>query len=76
MRAVDDRPGHSAYNVIIDIADPIAHAPLGDARVAVVDGFLSDCDKSVETVANAIFPAGLYRRMAHLPFSIFSATMS
>jgi hypothetical protein len=62
VRAVDDRPGHSAYNVVIDIADPIVHATLADARVAIVDEFLSDCEKSVETVANTIFPAGLYRR--------------
>ena len=62
VRAVDSRPGHSAYNVIIDIADPIANATLGDARIATVDKFLSNCDKSVETVANTIFPAGLYRR--------------
>lgn len=62
VRAVDARPGHSAYNVVIDIADPIANATLADTRVAVVDKFLSDCDKSVETVANTIFPAGLYRR--------------
>lgn len=62
VRAVDERPGHSAYNVVIDIADPIANATLENARVAVVDEFLSDCDKSVETVANTIFPAALYRR--------------
>jgi len=62
VRAVDGRQSHSAYNVIIDIVDPIAHATLSDARVAVVEAFLSDCDKSVETVANTIFPAGLYRR--------------
>jgi len=62
VRAVDDRPGHAAYNVIIDIADPIAHATLANPRVAVVDEFLSDCEKSVETVANTIFPAGLYHR--------------
>jgi hypothetical protein len=62
VRAVDGRSGHAAYNVIIDIADPIANATLADARIAVVDEFLSGCEKSVETVANTIFPAGLYRR--------------
>jgi hypothetical protein len=62
VRAVEGQPGHSAYNVIIDVADPIASATLADARIAVVNDFLSDCDKSVETVANTIFPAGLYRR--------------
>lgn len=62
VRAVDGRPGHSAYNVIIDVADPIAKATLADPGIAVVDEFLSAWDKSVETVANTIFPAGLYRR--------------
>lgn len=62
VRAVDERPGHLAYNVIIDVADPIVNASLADARIAVVDQFLSDGGKSVETVANTIFPAGLYRR--------------
>jgi hypothetical protein len=62
VRAVDGRPGHSTYNAIIDVADPIANATLADARIAVVDEFLSDREKSVETVANTIFPAGLYRR--------------
>jgi hypothetical protein len=62
VRAVDAQPGHAAYNVIIDIADPTAKATRQDARVAVVDDFLSECDKSVETVANTIFLAGLYYR--------------
>lgn len=62
VRAVDAQLGHAAYNVIIDVADPIANATLQDTRIAVVDKFLSACDKSVETVANTIFPAGLYHR--------------
>jgi hypothetical protein len=62
VRVVDTQPHHEAYNVIIDVADPTANANRQDARVAVVDDFLSSCDKSVETVANTIFPAGLYNR--------------
>jgi hypothetical protein len=62
VRLVDNRPGHEAYNVIIDIADPTAGATRRDARVAVVDDLLAGCDKSVETVANTIFPAALYYR--------------
>lgn len=62
LRAVDSRPGHSAYNVIIDIADPIANATLASPGIAIVDEFLAGYEKSVETVANTIFPAGLYRR--------------
>jgi hypothetical protein len=59
---VDAQPGHAAYNVIIDVADPTAYANRQDPRVAVVDDFLSGCGKSIETVANTIFPASLYYR--------------
>ncbi len=63
VRAVDDQPGHSAYNVIIDVADPTLKTTRQDPRIAVVDEFLSARDKSpVETVANTIFPVGLYYR--------------
>jgi hypothetical protein len=62
VRAVDAQPGHAAYNVIVDVANPIADAVGQDARITVVDDFLSGCEKSVETVANTIFPAGLYHR--------------
>lgn len=62
VRAVDAQPGHAAYNIIIDVADPTANATRQDPRIAVVDDFLSECEKSVETVANTIFPAGLYYR--------------
>ncbi len=62
VQAVDAQPGHGAYNVIIDVADPTANATAQDARIVVVDGFLSGYDKSIETVANTIFPEGLYHR--------------
>lgn len=58
--AVDAATGRSAYNVIIDIADPVSGAGPDDPRVKVVDAFLQPFDKSVETVANTIFPAALY----------------
>lgn len=60
VRAVDAQPGHMAYNVIIDVAEPAINTTRQDARIAVVDDFLSASDKSVETVANTIFPASLY----------------
>ena len=60
VRLVDSRPGHQAYNVIIDIMDPTVSASRQDARVALVDEFLGGCGKSIETVANTIFPVGLY----------------
>ncbi len=62
VRAVDDQPGHAAHNVIIDVADPTANTTGQDPRVAIVDDFLAGYDKSVETIANTIFPAGLYHR--------------
>lgn len=62
VRHVDAQSGHAAYNVIIDVADPTVNANRKNPQVAVVDDFLSNCDKSVETVANTIFPAGLYYR--------------
>lgn len=60
LRVVDAKPDHEAYNVILDVLDPAAKATRHDARVAVVDKFLEGCGKSVETVANTIFPADLY----------------
>jgi hypothetical protein len=72
VRAVDAKPGHGAYNVVIDVKDPLANASLQDARVAVVNRFLEKYEKSVETVANTIFPAGLYYRYgAPAFFTIF-----
>ncbi|HXZ02056.1 MAG TPA: hypothetical protein VEI03_18835 [Stellaceae bacterium] len=62
VRAVDGQPGHSAYNVIIDVADPRANATRQHPRIAIVDDFLGAFGKSVETVANTIFPTGLYHR--------------
>ena len=62
VRLVDGQPGHSAYNVIIDVTNPLTGATLADARVATVNEFLTGYDKSVETVANTIFPAALYHR--------------
>lgn len=62
VRAVDAAEGHEAYNVVIDIDDPIANATLQDKRVVAVNTFLEKHEKSVETVANTIFPEALYLR--------------
>jgi len=62
VRRVDAAPGHAAYKVIVDIVDPIATSSRQDPRVAAVDDFLLARDKSVDTIANTIFPAGLYNR--------------
>ncbi len=62
VRLVDGAPGHEAYNVVIDVADPTINATRAHPGVAVVDDFLVARDKSIETVANTIFPAALYYR--------------
>ena len=62
VAAVDAQQGDSAYNVVVDIADPVVGANLADPRVAVVEAFLQGYGKSVESVANTIFPSDLYYR--------------
>ena len=62
VRAVNLQHRHSAYNVIIDVADPTINTTRLDPRIAVVEDFLVGYGKSVEAVANTIFPAGLYSR--------------
>jgi hypothetical protein len=68
VRAVDAEPGHEAHNVVIDVADPTLGATLAHPVVACVDAFLSARDKSVETIANTIFPQALYERYGHPAF--------
>lgn len=62
VRAVDAQPGHAAYNVIVDVADPTSGSTIAHPGVAAVDAFLSTHAKPIETVANTIFPASLYMR--------------
>jgi len=62
VRLVDLATGHQAQNVVISVAEPTARATLADPVVAEVDAFLSGHGKKpIETVANTIFPAALYR---------------
>lgn len=68
VRSVDGSPGHEAHNVILSIANPTAGASLQDPRVKVVDDFLQEREKSVETIANTIFPAALYLRHGYPQF--------
>ncbi len=73
VRAVDLATGHQAYNVIIDVADPVANATHAHPGIAAVDAFLSPRAKPVDTVANTIFPASLYlRHGAPAFFDVFS----
>jgi len=68
VKQVDGQPGHEAHNVVIDIADPIAGTTRANPIVARVDDFLQTHGKSVETIANTIFPQALYERWGHPAF--------
>src|ERR1043165_1718681 len=53
----------SAYNVILDIANPIALTKVDKQLVALLDGLLLSHGKDpVATVAGTIFPASHYRQ--------------
>ena len=62
VRVVDAEPGHEAHNVIMSVADPVMGTGLVDPGVRPVDDFLRGHNKSLQTIANTIFPAALYRR--------------
>src|SRR5260370_30272574 len=62
------KQNHAAYNVVIDIADPLANTTLANPTVRRVNEFLAGRDKSVETIANTIFPQALYRQHGHPKF--------
>ena len=73
VRCVNAAPGRKAYNVVIDVADPVANATIAHPGIAAVDAFLSQRAKPVDTVANTIFPASLYyRHGAPAFFEVFS----
>lgn len=66
LKAVDflwECPGRTAYNVILDIADPMT-ITVGDFAVLdALDAFLRQHSaKPLTTVAGTIFPAGYYAR--------------
>ena len=63
VRLADRQPHHEAHNVVIDVLDPVGRSTMEDPVVREVDAFLlAKGTKAVETVANTIFPAALYRR--------------
>ena len=56
-------PDRCAYNVILDIENPVAMTDLDRRIVHAVDGFLTDHEADpIATVAATIFPASEYRR--------------
>lgn len=60
---VNALPGHEAHNVIIGVTNPTAMSNADMALIKTVDSFLRQNDKyPVETVANTVFPAALYKQ--------------
>ena len=73
---VDDQKGHEAHNVLFDIANPTLGLAPFDPVVSKVEAFLNHLDKSVLSIANTIFPNGLYRRYrAPAFFDMFHETV-
>jgi hypothetical protein len=66
--AVDNLPGHTGHTIVIEIDNPTAGASLSHPIVSKVDAFLRARCKSVDTIANTIFPAALYRRYGYPDF--------
>jgi hypothetical protein len=62
VKHVNAQPGHEAYDVVIDVANPTAGAAAFHPTVARVNEFLVARGKSVEAIANTIFPQALYER--------------
>jgi hypothetical protein len=62
LKHVNAQPGHEAHNVVIDIADPTTGATTSHPIVSCVNDFLVARDKSVDAIANTIFPLALYHR--------------
>jgi hypothetical protein len=55
--------GDEAYNVLVDIDDPIRHTPKDKSVILGLDSFLRERRVNpIATVANTIFPQDLYRR--------------
>jgi len=67
-KAVDAMPKHEAHNVVIDIADPVGNTTTANPVVRHVNDFLGKHEKSVDTIANTIMPAALYRLHGHPKF--------
>lgn len=56
------QPGHEAFNVVIDIADPISEVANDVKIISIVNEFLISHDAHpLQTVANTIFPTSTYK---------------
>lgn len=60
---VNAQPNHEAFNVIVDVADPVAVSTSDNKIIGLVDRFLESYDRPpLQTIANTIFPESTYRR--------------
>jgi hypothetical protein len=75
--------GDEAYNVVIDVDDPVNHNDSDNQAISLVDDFLKSHDQNpIITVANTIFPQSLYNKYGspeffdvyHRDFDKFSVT--
>ena len=60
--AVYGEPGKEAYNVLIDVADPVGNNKRDHPIIERVNRFMGQNDKSVFAVANTIFPLSIYEQ--------------
>ena len=61
-RQVFSQPQHEAYNVVIDIEQPVVCTATSHPVLERVDGFLRPRSKPLMTVANTIFPNAIYKK--------------
>ena len=63
VEMVDERHGHEAQNVILDVAEPLTEIAADRHVVQIADTFLKKRGAlPLQSVANTIFPDALYRR--------------
>ena len=75
LRLVDAQPGHEAYNVIIDVANPVGRSTMADPVVAAASAFLeSHGEKPIETIAMASFNYRIYPNPAQESINFEIAT--
>ena len=56
------QPQHEAYNVVLDLEQPVICDATSHAIIERVDGFLRPRSKPLMTVANTIFPNAIYQK--------------
>lgn len=61
-RFVNGQPSHKAHNVMFDVDDPTLGVSINNPIIYMVEDFLNSFDKSLFSIANTIFPNGLYHR--------------